>query len=155
MARFNFAGGSYQTEGLGFDSQRSVNLYGEVHELGDGFSKMAMVYTPGLKSFATLDSIPRGQLEYNGRLFVVGGTNFYEIIPTFNADGSLKSVATTIRNSGTPLANDGKPASLAANEIQILLSSGGNVYVFTLATNTFAQVNPSNFTLASGNAPVS
>src|SRR5215471_9611225 len=155
MARFNFAGGSYQTEGLGYDCQRSVNLMPELHELGDGFSKGAMLYTPGLKSFATLDGIPRGQMEFNGRHFIAGSANFYESIPTFNIDGSLKSLSLTVRNSGVPLANDGKPVTMAANEFQLLLSSGGSVYLFNLNTNAFSQVAASNFTLSTGNAPVS
>lgn len=154
MARFNFAGGSYQTEGLGFDCQRSVNLYAELHELGDGFSKMAMLYTPGLKSFATLDGIPRGQIEYNGRHFIAGAQNLYESTPSFNADGTLASISLTVRNVGTPLLNDNKPVSMAANEFQLLLSSGGNVYLLNLNTNAFSQVAPSNFTLSTGPAPV-
>lgn len=154
MARFNFAGGSYQSEGLGYDSQRSLNLYPEVDESGDGFSRMAMLYTPGLKSFATLDGPPRAQLEYNGRHFVVGAVNLYEMIPTFNGDGSLHSVTPTVRNPGSPLANDAKPASMAANETQLLIASGGAVYLMTLATNAFQVIPASNFTLPSGPAPV-
>lgn len=154
MARFNFCGGSYQTEGLGFDAQRSVNMYSEVHELGDGFSRMALLYTPGLKSFATLDGIPRGQKEFNGRYFVAGAQNFYEAFPTFNTDGSLASISLTVRNVGTPLLNDFKPVSMAANEFQLLMSSGGNVYLFNLNTNAFSQVAASNFTLSTGPAPV-
>lgn len=127
----------------------------EIHELGDGFSKMAMLYTPGLKSFATLDGIPRGQMEFNGRHFIAGSSNFYESIPTFNADGSLKSISLTVRNSGVPLKNDAKPVTMAANEFQLLISSGGNVYLFNLNTTAFSQVAPSNFTLSTGNAPVS
>lgn len=166
MAQFNFCGGSYTSQGVGFDCQRSVNLYPELHELGDGKSKMALFYTPGLKSFYTLDGPSRGKFEFNGRLFDAGQTNFYEIIPTYDAFGKLVSTSTTVLNAGKPLVNDGKPVSMAANETQLLIASGGFVFIYYLATTvdsvtnlpvaagTFQQVAASNFTLSTGNAPV-
>ena len=171
MARFNFCGGCYQSEGLGFDCQRALNVAPEIHELGDGTSKMCLLNIPGLKSFANLDGIPRGQFEFNGRLFVAGSHNFYEITATLDSFGALVSVTATVLNSGVPLVNDLRPVSITANEIQILIASGGSVYVYylsaftdsqppdgttpvTVPAGTFALVDPSNFTLPSGNAPV-
>ena len=154
MARFNFCGGSYTSQGVGFDCQRSVNLYPEVHELSDGKSKMALWNTPGLKSLVTLDGPPRGQLEFNGNLYAAGATNFYQIIPTYDAFGNLLSATVTVLNAGLPLINDGLPVSMAANETQLLIASGGSVYLLTFATMAFTQVAASNFTLSTGNAPV-
>lgn len=165
-ARFNFTGGSYQSQGLGFDCQRSVNLYPELHELGDGKSRMALWNTPGLRQLISLDGPPRGQFEFNGRLFAAGKVNFYEIIPTFSASGVLLSAITKVLNPALPLINDFLPVSMAANETQLLIASGGNVYIYYLAktvdsvTNLpvaagiFSQVAASNFTLSTGNAPV-
>jgi hypothetical protein len=137
-----------------------VNLYPEPNEIGAGRSKVTLNPTPGLVSIAVLSAIPRGQLEYNGRLFVVAGTNLYEITLVsaggFNSSGVYVPivVSATILNPALPLANDGLPASMAANETQLLIASAGSVYLLTLATNVFIQVPASNFTLASGPAPV-
>lgn len=170
MARLDFCGGSYSLETINADNQRSVNLYPEIVESGAGRSKMTLMPTPGIKSIAGLDSAPRGQLEFNGRLFVVGGVNFYEITMTTPGTFGFPSVpivvGATIRNPSIPLANDGLPASLAANENQILIASGGSVYIYYVNTmndsvtgqsvvaGTFKQVPATNFTLSTGNAPV-
>src|SRR6266849_4841841 len=110
---------------------------------------MILVQTPGLVSIAALDGPSRGQLEYNGRLFVVAGSYLYEIVET----ASGFPITVTANNLGQ-VTNDSLPASLAANETQLLVASGGNVYLLTLATNAFAQVPAANFTLPSGPAPV-
>lgn len=152
MARFDFCGGSYTVQSVNADSQRSVNLYPEVDETGDGRSKVILLSTPGIASIAVLEGPPRAQLEYNGRLFVVAGTKLYEITQTSAGAGLPITVTTTILGSG--ITNDGLPASMAANQIQLLIASGGSVYLFVFATGVFSQVAASNFTLASGPAPV-
>lgn len=89
-------------------------------------------------------------MEFNGRAFVVAGTKLYEL--SLASFGSPISITTTVR--GTGLANDGLPASLAANQTQLLIASGGNVYLLDLGTNAFSQVPAANFTLSTGPAPV-
>lgn len=113
-----------------------------------------------------LDGPPRGQFEFNGRLFAVGQANFYEVIPTFATNGQFISATVNALNGALPLANDFLPASMAANETQLLIASGGSVYIYYLAAmvdsvtglpvakGTFQQVAASNFTLSTGNAPV-
>ena len=154
MARFDFCGGSYTAQAVNADCQRCVNFYPEVNESGSGRSKMALMPTPGLAQIASLEAAPRGQLEYNGRLFVVAGTKLYEITQTASGTGVPITVTATALNGTIPLANDGLPASLAANQTQLLIASGGSVYLLVLATNAFSQVAASNFTLPSGPAPV-
>jgi len=166
MARFDFCGGSYTSQAVAFDCQRSVNLYPEINESGDGKSKMALYPTPGLKLLTTLEAAPRAQLEFNGRHFIVAGTKLYEGIATLDIHGSFVSLAMNVLNPATPIVNDFLPASMAANETQLLIASGGFVYVYYLATmtdsvtllpvaaGTFVQVPISSFTLPSGNAPV-
>lgn len=170
MARFDFTGGSYTLSTINADNQRSLNLYPEIVESGDGRSKMTLLNTPGLAVLAQLDAAPRQQLEFNGMLYVVGGVNFYQInlmsLPVAGTPIIPAVVSTTILNVGLPLSNDGLPASIAANENQLLISSAGNVYIYYLnkmndsvtglpvAAGTFLQVPASNFTLSTGNAPV-
>lgn len=108
--------------------------------------------TPGLSSIAVLDGAPRGQLEFNGRLFVIAGTKLYELaLLSTGSPGIPIQVQTTVLGT---VANDGLPASLAANQFQLLMCSAGNVYLLNLATNAFSQVPASNFTLSTGPAPV-
>ena len=152
MARFDFCGGSYTAQAVNADCQRCVNLYPEVNESGDGRSKMVLNPTPGIAKIAAFGGSPRGQLEYNGRLFVVADTQLYEITQTIGGTGMPIVVSTAVR--GTNLANDGLPASMAASQTQLLIASGGSVYLLILATNAFSQVAATNFTLATGPAPV-
>ena len=170
MSRFDFCGGSYTLANVSADAQRALNLYSEIVESGDGRSKMTLLSAPGLASIAQLDAAPRAQLEFNGRLFVVGGINFYEILltslPIFGKPITPIVVSKAILNPATPLNNDGLIASIAANENQIILTSGGSVYIYyvnamndsvtglPIAAGTFQQVPASNFTLSSGPAPV-
>src|SRR5271167_2157774 len=107
MARFDFCGGSYTVQSVNADCQRCVNLYPEVNESGDGRSKMTLMPTPGLVSISTFGGSPRGQLEYNGRLFVVADTHLYEVTQASGGAGSPIVVTVTSRGSG--LANDGLP----------------------------------------------
>jgi hypothetical protein len=153
------------------DAQKCLNLYPEVNESGDGRSKMILLNTPGLFSLAQVSVQPRGEYEFNGRLFVVGGTSLYEVLLVspggWNGNTFVPATVTTnILNPSLPLANDGLIASMAANENQLLISSGGSVYIYYLnamndsvtglpvTAGTFAQVPASNFTLSTGNAPV-
>lgn len=116
---------------------------------------MILLGTPGLAAIASLVGTPRGSLEFNGRLFVVGGVNLYEVTLVSLANGIVPiQISLTVLNPALPLANDGLPVSMAASQTQLLIASGGSVYLLVLATNVFSQVAASNFTLASGPAPV-
>lgn len=166
MARFNFTGGSYTSQAVGFDAQRSVNLYPELDEAGDSKSKMALYSTPGIRWITALEGIPRAQFEYNGRYFAVGGTKLYEGIATNDIYGNFISLSLNILNLTVPIVNDNLPASIAANETQLAIASGGFVYIYylsstvdsvtglTVPAGTFKQVPASSFTLSTGNAPV-
>lgn len=111
---------------------------------------MALYPTPGTQKFVTLPGAPvRGQLEINGREFAVSGTNFCEIFAnkTFNVIAQI--------------ANDLLPVSMVASPQQLLIASGGNLYVYQLQTQagvaigtgvagTFNQVPNTNFSLPDG-----
>ena len=92
-------------------------------------SVASFFYTPGLKIFTTFPQGPtRGSLLCGSRLFVVSGPTLFEVSP---------SGAQT--NWGT-VGNDGNPASLAFNNLQLLVVSNGQAFCFTLATNTLLEV---------------
>jgi hypothetical protein len=138
MARFSFAGGSYQSQSLDSDAQMCMNWYAEKDESGQGKSDLQLLPTPGLSVFATIASPVRAKLYANNRLFAVGGSNFYEVF----SDGSVS-------NKGS-VGNDGTPASLVAGPIlgsgtfQVLIASAGLAYVYDTVANTLTAVNPAN-----------
>lgn len=135
MARINFCSGSYSSQALTADCQRTVNWYPETVESGYGKSTMALYPGPGLKLFAQLvGPFVRGSIFVqppsapNGRLFVIVGANFYEVD---------KNGAIVLQRA---IADDGNRAFLAASVNQILIASAGIAYVFDLAAGTLAPV---------------
>lgn len=167
MARFDFVGGSYTSQSVNSDCQRCVNWYPEANESGDGKSKMTLLCAPGLLSVCQLPGPTRGQFEFDGVVYAVSTTGFYSIVPTaFDAFGQVSAANAVLLSGATLLANDFQEASLDANENQIIIASGGSVYIYyvnamndsvtglPIAAGTFVLVPPSNFTLSTGNAPV-
>lgn len=165
MARFDFTGGSYTLQNVSANAQMCLNLYPTIDESGDGRSKMTLDPTPGLSSIANFGASPRGELEYNGQLFVVAGTGLY-LVNLVSPGGWVGNtftpvtVTTTLLSGATLIQNDGLRASMAANENQLLIASGGSVYLYYInafggtPAGTFIQVAATNFTLSTGNAPV-
>jgi hypothetical protein len=150
MSRFGLIGPSYQSQSPTADCQITRNWYPEILESGQGKSAMVLYSTPGTKLFVAVPGAPlRGQLEINGRLFAVSGTNFCEILANANV---------TVIGQVT---NDLLPVSMVASPQQLLLAAGGNLYVYQLQTQIgvaigtgvagqFNQVPNSNFSLPSG-----
>lgn len=129
MARFGFCGPSYQSESVNADCQRSVNLYPETNESGQGNSAVILRRSPGLSIFCALPEGPvRGQFTFNGRTFAVGGTRFCEVL----AGGNVLDIGA--------VGNDGLPAMFAANQAnQLLILSAGTIYLYDLVGNTLTQ----------------
>lgn len=129
MARFAFCGGTYESQSPAADAERTQNWYPETVESGNGKSATALYPTPGSRVFSNLGAVTRGGIFINGRLFAVGGSTLYEIF----ADTSKVA-------RGLNLANDGNLCSLAVSQTQLLVASGGSLYVLNLQTNAFSQV---------------
>lgn len=91
MAQFGFVGGSYQARSLAIDAQRTVNLFPELIESGNGKSKIALLGSPGLVEFADLGSDAPIRCLWAGeeRLFVVAGSKLYEIDETGEPENGL------------------------------------------------------------------
>ena len=131
MARFGFVGGTYSSESVLADCQRCMNLYPESVESGMGKAAYVLYPTPGLTLFAKLPGRSvRGELAINGRFFAVAGTTLYEL----NSKGAIVG-------SYANLTDDGNPPSLAASASQLLVASGGNIYVLQLTAATLNGVN--------------
>ncbi len=134
MPRFGLVGGSYRSASVSADAQMTMNLYVENIESGMGKSTAALYRTPGLKQLYNLGPAGfrgNGLLTINGRTFAVTGTQFIELLaPNLNPNFVVRGA----------IVNDGKPIFAAVSQTQVVFVSAGNMYVFTLATNAFAQV---------------
>lgn len=128
-----FVGPSYVSHSSIADGERTVNWYVERLEVEGGSTQLALYPTPGVETLVTATTAPgRAHLVAKGREFAVIGTTFGEV----SADG------TTFTSRGT-VAIDSSPATLSYNGDgggQVFVTSGNNGYLFTLATNVFAQV---------------
>jgi hypothetical protein len=132
MPRIGLVGPAYRSQSVSADCQVLMNMFMESIESGIGKSTAALYRTPGLKQLYNVGPSGfrgNGLTTINGRTFGVAGTQFYEFLPQ----------PLTPINWGA-VGNDGKPVYMAASQTQVLIVSAGNMYVFTLATNTFAQV---------------
>lgn len=140
MSRFGFTtSGSYTSQSPNAAADRCLNLYNETNEAPNGKSPMSLYHTPGLSLFsAGTDPSVRGEIQFNGRAFAVGGVNFYEVF----SNGS--------RSARGTVASDGSIVSFAAGPNQILMASAGIMYVFTLSTNILTPVNATTY-----NGPIS
>lgn len=132
MPRFpGFIAGSNTTQSLTADSERTVNLHVERIQSKGAENEAALLSTPGFSAWSSgvTDVGSRALSVASGRLFGLIGAGFYE----FDVNG----VAT---KRGT-VAQDANPGQLVFNGTvggQLGIASGGSVYSFTLATNTFA-----------------
>lgn len=130
-----FVGPTYVMDAVTFDCQRSVNLYPMASETGTSKSVAALRSAPGYVMFSAETAGPGrgGKTAGNGRSFVVTGETLYEL----NTDG-------TRTNRGTLLTQISR-VSMAENGEQLMLVDGSYGYIFTFATNGFAQITDPDF----------
>jgi hypothetical protein len=127
-------GPSYTSSSPAADVERSVNLFPEAIESGNGKNQYVLLGTPGLLLYADVaDSPCRGCFSWNGRAFVVAGATLAEI-----TGPSAVLVRGTVNN-------DSLPVSFAANQSQVCLISAGNGYILDLQSNTFTQITADGF----------
>jgi hypothetical protein len=135
-----FVGSTYTLDSVPADCQRCVNLYLEVNESGNGKNRLParMVYTPGSRLNETVGNGPiRGQwvTEKRDRYFVVSGGTLYEKYSDGTATASRGSLSAS---SGTVYMQD--------NGTQLMIVEPGVAgWIFTLATNTLAQITDADF----------
>ena len=127
-----FIFGSYESQAVTADQERTVNWYVEPIEAPGATTTAALYPTPGVTSLATGASNPgRAHFFESDREFAVIGSIFYEI----DSIGTLTSRGTVATNT--------QPATISSNGDgggELFITSGGNGYYFTLATNTLTQI---------------
>jgi hypothetical protein len=131
-----FIGGSYQSQAVTADQERTVNWYTEKMESPGGTSRAMLYPTPGVEQIGAASTGPgRAHFYMDGREFAVIGTTFYEI----DEAGSLTSRGT--------VELDANPATICSNGAggdQLFVTSGGNGYCYDLTANTITQITALN-----------
>lgn len=131
-----FVGPSYLSQSPVADCEQLMNWYVELLETPYGRSRSALYPTPGYRPFVGVtqgitDVECRAGFEMNGRCFTVVGKGFYEVFQN-----------QTVILRGTVL-EDQFQATISSNGSagnQLLITSGGNAYVYDLAANTLAAI---------------
>lgn len=126
-----FIGGSEVSQSVIADGEDTINWYLEALP-PNAKNKYALYPTPGQRAFLTVTNIGgRALFSMNDRTFAVMGPTLYELFSS-----------ATSTNRGT-VAQDNNPATISYNGPtggQLFITSGGNGYIFTLATNVLTQV---------------
>lgn len=127
-----FVGPSYRSQSPIADQEELINLYPEKMESPGASTQWALYPVPGYENISTATAGPgKGHFFENSREFAVIGTQFIEIDETGTQ---------TVRGT---VATDSNPATISSNGDgggELFITSGGNGYLFTLATNTFASI---------------
>jgi hypothetical protein len=127
-----FVGGSHESQSPDASAERTVNWYPEILDAASPTARAVLYPCPGVRLFARIpQDMVRGMVLVRTRLFVVGETGFYEV----DSSGTV-----TLRGT---VASDSNPAYLVTNGDnggQVVVYSGGNAYLFVLATNAFSTV---------------
>src|SRR6185437_16138614 len=136
MARFDFCGGTYQASAVTASAERSINTFPETVESPAGKSKLTMRDVPGMKKFASLGATavlggpymcqPNGSL--TDRVFSVVESGQAQALWEVFQDGKTA-------NRGALAAPTSSEVTFAQNQTQLAICSGGQLWVFTFATN--------------------
>ena len=129
-----FVGGSNRPRSILANSERTVNWLPEA-TTGTGKAQVWLVPTPGCAPFTVLfDGPVRALQAMDGRAFAVAGFGFYELYAT----------GTSQRHGGVPV--DQWPACISSNGsngFQLLVTSGGENYIFDLQANGLSLLGAS------------
>jgi len=131
--KIGLVGASYMQRSQPFDAQRTINLFPIADK--DGADVKSLLGTPGLELFATAGNGPiRGEKDTAvGRAFAVSGNTLYEI----SSAGAATSRGTLNTSSGA--------VTFADNGLQLGICDKEDAYIFTYATNVFAQITDADF----------
>ena len=129
-----FVYGSNESQSPWADLERTVNWYPEPIQSAASPQGAALYPCPGQEDYVTVADINcRAMFAMAGRCYAVMGSHVYQVLVTNSA---------SIVTNGT-VTNDPNPASIASNGDaggQLLIASGGNGYLLTIATNTLSTI---------------
>lgn len=129
----DFCDGTYQQQSVPANNQRLVNWYRAPMD-GDGAAtRYALFPAPGVKYITEFSGggVGRGHAFLNGREFAVIGTGFVEI----DASGIMTTRGTvTLDNNPATISSNGDSGD------ELLITSGGNAYVYDLTANTLSEI---------------
>ena len=133
MAQYaGFVYGSNEQQSPWADCERTVNWYPEPTQSSSSPHVAALYPCPGQQEYVTVADINgRALFAMADRCFAVIGPSVYKVLETASA---------SIVTDGT-VTNDPNPASIASNGDaggQLLIGSGTNAYLLTIATNTLS-----------------
>jgi len=127
-----FVGGSYESEAVTADAERTVNFYVENMQSEGATTRKTLYPIPGVEELSAGGIGPgRAHFFMDDREFAVIATTLYEI----DSGGALTARGT--------VALDDNPATISSNGDgggELFITSGANGYVYTLATDTLSQV---------------
>jgi hypothetical protein len=127
-----FIYGSNEPQSPWADCERTVNWYPEPTQASSSPHLAALYPCPGQQEYTTVADINgRALFAMADRCFAVIGPSVYKVLDTNSA---------SIVTDGT-VTNDPNPASIASNGDaggQLLIGSGTNAYLLTIATNTLS-----------------
>lgn len=133
MPRYpGFCGPSNPLQSVLADGEQTMNWYYEPVQAEGSPVDAMLLPTPGqVERLRVADVGARGGISVAGRTFIVVGGGFYELF-----ENGLSTKRGTV-------AQDGNPATVSYNGSaggQLFITSGGNGYCYTLATNTLTLV---------------
>lgn len=130
-----FVGATYRMDARSFDVQRCINFYPLISESKINKAPTALRCCPGLETYATAGGGPiRGAISStSGRAFVVSGDTFYEV----NTDGTTTDHGNLNTQTGL--------VSIAENNTQIIVVDGTDGWIFTKASDSWAQIVDADF----------
>jgi hypothetical protein len=149
MARFQFIGGSYQSQSPFADQENTINWYPEVMESPGAKTAMALYPTPGISLFSSPAS---GSGHFTVASIAVQGRAFV-IVDNGNSTGALYEISSngTATSRGSIVTNGTNSVFLVAGNFYLFFTSANHAYAFKLANNTLTEVtsslatsNPSN-----------
>lgn len=137
---FPFIGPSYESRSKAFDSQRTVNMYLEVSDVGAGKGGQPglLLPTSGLRQVQELGLGPirAAYTTSNSQLsFIVSGNEVYQLS---SAEGTAVALAGNLNTSFGPV-------SIADNGRHALLVDGSNGYTIELAAPAVTTIVDPNF----------
>lgn len=129
-----FVYGSNESQSPWADLERTMNWYPEPNQSPASPHPASLYPCPGQENYVTVSDINcRALFAMAGRCYAVMGAHVYKVLDTNSA-----SIVT-----GGTVTNDADMASIASNGdagAQLLIGSGTNGYLLTIATNTLTAV---------------